>query len=372
MEPAQLAQPVMSKGLTPAMASTTLASPSTATAPNGLQRWKTFKGKEKAAIVFLCLGETRGAELMKKLSSVEIEQITEAISGLGSITGEEVEAVIMEFAKLFAQDSGLIGSLSIAENMLRAFLPEDQLQEVLNNVRGPIKERDLWDRFNAQDETVIAEYLAGEHEQTAAAILSKLRPAIAAKVIPLLPPETMEDVVERMITMESIPSLIMEQIEESLQSDVMNNTSQLKEEEMQQHMANIFNHLQPELFAKISSGLEVKCSDTLGGIKKKMFTFDDLIDLGPRDLAKITRSLQGDTLPLALRGATKELRDHFLSALPARSRDMLLEEMNSMGPVKGADVRGAQMLIVDQTKILVEEGEVVLPTDEDEGDDDIF
>lgn len=347
------------------MASTSFAN---STLPSS-QRWKTFKGKEKAAIVFLCLGETRGAEMMKNLSSVEIEQITEAISGLGTISGEEVESVILEFAKLFAQDSGLIGSLSIAENMLRGFLPEDQIEEVLNNVRGPIKERDLWDRFNAQDETVIAEYLSGEHAQSVAAILSKLKPDIAAKVLPLLPAEMMGDVIQRMINMEAIPSLIMEQIEESLQIDVMNNTSHLKEEEMQQHMANIFNHLQPEIFEKISSELGEKCEDTFGGIKNKMFTFDNIIDLDARDLAKITRGLQGDTLPLALRGATKELRDHFLEALPSRSRDMLLEEMNSMGPVRGKDVRAAQMLIVEQTKLLVEEGAIILPTDEEDDSD---
>ncbi len=372
MELSTPSQPGTSKGLTSVMASTSIAHSSSPGPLIGLPRWKTFKGKEKAAIVFLCLGEKRGAEMMKKLSSVEIEQITAAISGLGSITGEEVEAVIMEFAKLFAQDSGLFGSLSIAEKMLREFLPEDQLQEVLDNVSGPIKERDLWARFNAQSETVIAEYLAGEHEQTAAAILSKLKPSMAAKVIPLLPAETMQDVVERMITLESIPSPIMEQIEESLQNDVMDNTSHAAEEEMQTHMANIFNHLNPEMFASISSGLETNCADTLNGIKKKMFTFGDLIGLDPRDLAKITRNLQGDTLPLALRGASKELRDHFLNALPSRSRDMLLEEMNSMGPVKGSDVRAAQMLMVDQTKLLVEEGEISLPSDEDDDDDDIF
>jgi flagellar motor switch protein FliG len=357
------------------MASTSITSstiPGSSKAPIGTPRSKKFKGKEKAAIVFLCLGEKRGAEMMKRLTSEEIEQIIEAISGLGTISGEEVEAVIMEFAQLFAQDSGLFGSLSVAEKMLREFLPEDQLEEVLNNVRGPIKERDLWERFNAQSETVIADYLASEHEQTAAAILSKLKPSMAAKVIPLLPEEILQDVVERMITIDSIPAPIMEQIEESLQSDVINNTSHEKEEAMQTHMANIFNHLKPELFATIATGLEDSCADMLGGIKKKMFTFDDLINLAPRDLSKITRNLQGDTLPLALRGASKELRDHFLNALPSRSRDMLLEEMNSMGPVKGNDVRAAQMLMVDQTKILVEEGEITLPNDDDDDDDDIF
>ena len=351
------------------MPTTTLSKPNLSSAGSGVPRWKKFKGNEKAAVVFLCLGEKRGAELMKNLSTKEIQQITGAMSGLGAVTSEEVEAVILEFAELFAKDIGITGSLSIAENMLREFLPEDQISELMNSVKGPIKERDLWDRFNAQSETVIAEYLMGEHEQTIAAIINKLNPDMAAKVIPLLPPEVMQDVIERMINMETVPNLIMEQIEEALQSDIMGNTSHSKQSEMQQHMANIFNHLQPELFEKIASGLETKLADTFGGIKQKMFTFDNLLDLTPQDLSKIIRGLQGNTLPLALRGTSKELRDHFLNALPSRSRDMLLEEMNSMGPVRGRDVRAAQILIVEQTKLLIEEEIIVLPTNADDDDD---
>ena len=354
------------------MPMTTLTQPNLPAATSGVPRWKKFKGTEKAAVVFLCLGEKRGAELMKKLSSEEIQHITEAMSGLGAISAEEIEAVILEFAELFAKDSGLTGSLSIAENMLREFLPEDQIQEVLNKVRGPIKERDLWARFNAQSEAVIAEYLMNEHEQTAAAIISKLNPSMAAKVIPLLSPDVMQDVIERMINMETVPGFIMEQIEETLQNDIISNTTHTKETEMQQHMASIFNHLQPELFEKIATGLKKNLSDTFDGIKKKMFTFDDMIDLSSQDLAKITRGVQGNTLPLALRAASKELRDHFMNALPSRSRDMLLDEMNSMGAVRGRDARDAQMLIVEQTKLLVDEGVIKLPTDGDEDDDDII
>lgn len=354
------------------MSSTTLAQPNLPTAASGASRWKQFKGTEKAAVVFLCLGEKRGAELMKKLSSEEIQHITTAMSGLGAISAEEIEAVILEFAELFAKDSGLTGSLSIAENMLREFLPEDQIEEVLSKVKGPIKERDLWTRFNAQSETVIAEYLMNEHEQTAAAILSKLNPSIAAKVIPLLSPEVMQDVIERMINMETVPGFIMEQIEETLHTEIISDTTHSKETEMQEQMANIFNHLQPDLFEKIATGLKKNLSETFDGIKKKMFTFDDMIELSPQDLAKITRDVQGNTLPLALRGASKELRDHFLNALPSRSRDLLLDEMNSMGAVRGRDARDAQMLIVEQTKILVDEGVIKLPSGEEEEDDDIL
>ncbi|TMV49218.1 flagellar motor protein, partial [Thioclava sp. BHET1] len=64
--------------------------------------------------------------------------------------------------------------------------------------------------------------------------------------------------------------------------------------------------------------------------------------------------------------AKKEVRDHFLNALPARSREMLLEEMASMGPVRGRDVQRAQSALVDGALELAEEDVITLPTDDDD------
>ncbi len=97
-----------------------------------------------------------------------------------------------------------------------------------------------------------------------------------------------------------------------------------------------------------------------------MFTFDDLMKLDLQSLARVMRGLQGNTLPLALRGASKEVRDQFLEALPVRSRDMLLDEMNMMGAVRGRDVRAAQAAIVDCARDLAAQEIIRLPGPDDE------
>ena len=71
---------------------------------------------------------------------------------------------------------------------------------------------------------------------------------------------------------------------------------------------------------------------------------------------------------MALRGAEKEVRDHFLNALPARSRDMLQDEMKAMGPVKSKDVKKAQSDLVEAAVQLAEAGDIELP-DEDDGEE---
>jgi flagellar motor switch protein FliG len=114
--------------------------------------------------------------------------------------------------------------------------------------------------------------------------------------------------------------------------------------------------------------LEERLPEAFDGIKQKMFTFDDLVKLDGMSLARVMRGVPGSTLPLALRGASPEVRDYFLDVLPGRSRDMLVDEMANMGPVRGRQVREAQSAMVDYAKELAEEEVIRLPTDDEEDD----
>lgn len=344
------------------MSSTTIELSSTPPLRNG----RKLRGAEKAAILFLCLGEQRGSELMKKLDDVDIQKITRAVSGLGVVPAPLVEEVMTEFSETMANGGSVVGSLTIAENMLRSFLPPEQVTAILKEIRGPLQERDLWSRLGAMNETVIADYLDGEHEQTAAAILSKLPTEIAAKALSRMAPERMQVVVERMIRMKAVPADMMRQIEETLHRDLVASTAQSGAVEMQQRMADLFNKLDRETFDSLSGVLEQRIPADFAVIRQKMFTFDDLMKLDLQSLARVMRGLQGDTLPLALRGASKEVRDQFLGALPARSRDMLLDEMNTMGAVRARDVRAAQSAIVDCARDLAAQEIIRLPMQEDE------
>lgn len=327
-----------------------------------------LSGPEKAAILFLCLGEQRGSDLMQRLGEGDIHSITHAMSGLGIIAAPVVEDVLNEFSESVMDGGGVIGSYAAAENMLRGFLPEGKVAGIMKDVRNPKGERTVWDQFGALKEAEIASYLRAEHEQTAAVILNNIEAEVAAKVLPLLGEEKMQDVVERMIGMDTIPPHMLQQIEESLLQDISLAATQGSRTDRQQKITELFNKLDPEVYEKITPVMEERVPEAFAQIKEKMFTFDDLVRLDPQSLARIMRGMQGNTLPLALRGASKEMRDHFLSALPARAREMLLDEMGSMGPVRGREVRAAQTALVDYTKELARDEVIRLPTSDDDDD----
>ncbi|MFC2970547.1 flagellar motor switch protein FliG [Acidimangrovimonas pyrenivorans] len=327
---------------------------------------KKLNGAEKAAILFLCLGEEQGSDLMQRLDDYDIHEITRAISGLGTIPPQVAEQVISEFMDNAGSGGAVVGSMEMAETMLRNFLPDSRVGEIMGEIQGPLVGRNMWENFSALNEQVIANYIKGEHDQTIAAILTKVKPDVAAKVLPLLGHERMLDVIERMIAMDSVPRHVLAQIEETVQHEFMSSARRSSGPDPQQRMADLFNKLDPSLFEKVTEDLETRIPEPFNAIKQKMFTFEDLIRLDANSLARVMRTVEGNTLPLALRGAKKEIRDHFLNALPARSREMLLEEMSSMGPVRGRDVQTAQSALVDGALELAEEEVIRLPLDDDD------
>ncbi|TMV42744.1 flagellar motor protein, partial [Thioclava sp. BHET1] len=173
--------------------------------------------------------------------------------------------------------------------MLRNFLPEARVGEIMSEIQGPLMGRHMWENFSALDEQVIANYIKGEHDQTIAAILSKVKPDTAAKVLPLLGNDRMMDVLERMIGIDAMPRDVLQQIEETLQHEFIASATRAAGPDPQQRMADLFNKLDSNLFDKISTTLEMRIPDSFGAIKQKMFTFDDLVRLDVQSLARVMR-----------------------------------------------------------------------------------
>lgn len=326
------------------------------------RKHRRMSGAQKSAILFLCLGEERGGALMQKLDVPEIRQITTAISTMGEVDASVVEEIMVEFGQKVSQIGGVVGSIEAARGLLKEFLPEERVAEILQEIDGNTTDN-VWRDLSDLDEKQLVEFLRKEHNQTVAVILSRIRPDAAAKVLPLLGADRATDLIERVMEMDTLPNDTIMNIENTLRDDVLAKAGRSAEARVEGQLVSIFNKLDEDLFGNLARELEERQPDQFRAIKQKMFVFDDLMKFDAVTLGKIMREVTGNTLPLALRGAKKEIREHFLESLPSRSRGMLQEEMESMGPVKSKDVKQAQSELVEAALRLVSEGAVELPDD---------
>ncbi|MEL6921065.1 MAG: FliG C-terminal domain-containing protein [Pseudomonadota bacterium] len=323
----------------------------------------TLSGPEKAAILILCMGEERGSALMQRLDEADIHTITRAISGIGAIHAEVAEQVMADFIETAAMIRP--STMETAKSLLASFLPQEKVEAIMKDIgtNSGKGESALWQEIANVDEKTIAEYLEGEQDQTIAVIAANLPSPVAARVLPLLGQDRMMAVLERMLDLSEVPEHVLDEIEASLRSDILAANVDPSELPGVQRMAKLFDSFDETLFESVSAHLGERAPEEFEAIRSQMFTFNDLIRIEGQDLARVMRGVSGSAVPLALKGAKEEVRDHFLSALPGRSRDMLVEEMAAMGPVRARDVRDAQAALVDCAKQLLAQDVIQLPMD---------
>jgi flagellar motor switch protein FliG len=324
-----------------------------------LRKHRRMSGAQKSAILFLCLGEGRGGTLMQELEVAEIRQITTAISNMGEIDAAIVEEILQEFDLKISHQGGVVGSIEAARNLLNEFLPEDRVSEILREIDGNATD-DVWKDLSDLDEKQLVEFLGKEHNQTVAVILTRIRPDAAAKVLKLLGEDRAPDLIERIMAMDNLPTVTIQSIENTLREDILAKAGNRADAKIESQLVSIFNKLDEDLFGKISRDLEQRRPEQFNGIKQRMFVFDDLVKFEANQLGKVMREVTGNTLPLALRGSKKEVREHFLASLPSRSRGMLQDEMSSMGPIKLRDVKDAQAQLVEAALRLMADGTIEL------------
>ena len=88
-----------------------------------------------------------------------------------------------------------------------------------------------------------------------------------------------------------------------------------------------------------------------------MFVFDNLADLGDRELQALLREVPNDRLGLALRGADAKVKEKITRNMSQRAAQILLEDMEARGPVRLSEVEAEQ-------KRRVKAGEQPLTDDE--------
>jgi len=321
------------------------------------QDYAKLKGRDKAAILMLLVGEDQCAKMFGRMHEDEIKEVSSAIAQLGSVHASVVEALCTEFTRDIGTQGSLVGSFETTERLLLASLPKDRAAQIMEEIRGPAG-RTMWDKLGNVNEAVLANYLKNEYPQTVAVVLSKVKPDHAGRVLSLLPESFSIEVVMRMLRMESVQREVLDGVERTLRSEFMSNLARTSRRDSHEMMAEIFNSLDRQTENRFVTALEERSREAAERIKALMFTFDDLKRLSSIHIQVLLRNAEKDKLPLALKGASEALRDLFFSNLSERAGRMLQDDIASLGPVKLRDVDEAQASLVALAKQLAASGEI--------------
>jgi len=315
-------------------------------------------GPEKAAVVLLALGEEHH-KLWAVLDEDEIKEVSQAMSSLGTVSSNVVEALLIEFVSGMAGTGAIMGSFEQTQRLLASFLPAEKVDGLMEEIRGPAG-RTMWDKLGNVNEAVLANYLKNEYPQTVAVVLSKIKADHASRVLSCLPEDFALECVQRMLRMEPVQREILDKIEQTLRSEFMSNLARTSKRDSHELMAEIFNNFDRQTESRFIAALEERNREAAERIRALMFVFEDLSKLDPGGVQTLLRAVEKDQLALALKGASDSLREMFFSNMSERAAKIMREDMESMGPVRLKDVDQAQMAMVQVAKDLAAKGEIML------------
>lgn len=327
-----------------------------------------LNGTQKAAMFMLAAGEQHATKLFAKLDLEEIRDITQAMSRLGRISGETVEALLHDFLERLGGTAGLIGGYHTAKRLLARSLTADKVDAILEDIQGPVG-RTVWDKLGNVDENVLAAYLKNEYPQTIALVLSRIRAEHAARVLASLPEDVAIETVMRMLRMELVQKDVLSDVERTLRAEFMSNLARTQRRDNHEVMAEIFNLFDRSTETRFFDLLEERNKESADRIRALMFTFEDLAKLDGHGIQTLLRHIDGSKLGLALKGASPDLRELFFANMSERAAKILRDDMEAMGPVRLRDVEEAQTMLVTTAKDLAARGEVFIA---DGKDDDVI
>jgi flagellar motor switch protein FliG len=252
------------------------------------------------------------------------------------------------------------------DTILNESLSAEEMSAIMGDKRfevAPEGPPPIWPDLEKLEPERLGAFLAGEHAQTAAMVLSKLSPQFAANVLLTLTKPMRSEIIKRMVTMATVPEAATKIIENQLRSSVLAQTSTKDTSAGQARVASVLNEMDKPQLEEVMQDLEEAGTPDLGGVRSRLFAFDDLPLLTQKARVLLFDGLSTELVTLALRGAPPGLTESVLSAIGARSRRMIEAELGQGSEgIALADIMAARKTISVTTIRLSREGAFELPS----------
>ena len=320
-----------------------------------------LSGRQKAAILLITLGPEYSSQIFKYLGDDEIETLTLEIASVKKVEPEVKEKILEEFYEVcLAQEYITEGGMGYARELLEKSLGKDKAFDVLNKLTASLQVRPF-DFARKADPSQLINFIQNEHPQTIALILSYLDSVKAGQVVSSLSADKQAEVAKRIATMDRTYPEIIKEVEMILEKKLSNVVTQdYTKAGGISSIVEILNSVDRGTERHIVESLEVSDPELAEEIKKRMFVFEDVINLDNTAIQRFIREVENNTLAVALKGATEDLADLIFSNMSKRMAEMIREDMEFMGPVRLRDVEEAQQGIVNIIRRLEESGEIII------------
>ena len=319
------------------------------------------QGLENAAILLMSLGEEEASEVFKHLSPKEVQRLGETIAKLKVVSKDKLEGVLDKFADMASQQHMLVADTDeYVKAVLKKALGDDKANLLIDRI---LQGSDITgiESLKWMDAGSVAELLRNEHPQIVAAILVHLDFDQSSAIVKAFSERQRNEVMVRIATLDGIQPSALKDLNEVM-SKVLAGGDKLKKASLGgvKTAAEIINLLGGSVETAVLDFIREADNDLAQRIMDNMFTFDDLNKLDDKGIQALLKEVQSESLVIALKGATPELREKVFRNMSTRAAETLREDLESRGPVRVSEVEAEQKEMLKTVRRLVDEGQIVI------------
>lgn len=326
----------------------------------------TLTGPQKAAAILVAIGRPSASRLLKHFNAEDLRKLAGHARTLEPISPLDFEQLVKQFEDSFAEGAPVSEAAQRFEGLLREALPQDEADAVFEErVQPQLVQESVWAGLARLPIEGLQAYLADQHPQIIAYIVSKLPSDLAARIFVGLPPQLRSAVVQRSLHIGNVAPAAADLLEDVLRRDLLGRSDAGPVKAHHGQIANIFNQLDRQEMEELMASLKDLSHDDISRIKAKLFNFEDIERLSQRARLLLFDDVQTEQIATALRGADAALQETVLSSLSARGRRMVESELAAeQGNITSQNIAEARRVIARIAIDLSERGIITLDTGE--------
>ena len=316
---------------------------------------------EKSAILLITLGADHASEVLKHLGPKEVQKLGHAMAALHSVPRAKVAEVVAEFQQKAAESAAVnIDTDAYVRSVMTKALGDDKAANLLSRILQTSDTNGI-ESLKWMDAPTVADLIRNEHPQIIATILVHLAHDHASDILNQFTDRLRNDVVLRIATLEGIQPEALKELNDVMLR-LLSGSANVKKSAMGgiHSVAEILNYMGTANETTVLDSIREYDPDLAQRILDEMFVFENLLDLDDRAVQMLLREIQSDSLILAIKGASEELREKIFKNMSQRAAEMLREDLESRGPVRVADVEAEQKEILKIVRRLADEGQIQL------------
>jgi flagellar motor switch protein FliG len=318
------------------------------------------EGVLKSAILLMSIGEEEAAEVLKYLGPKEVQKIGMAMATLENISREQIQVSLRDF-RSEAEERTTLGMGS--DTYIRSILTKALGDKATNLIDRILQGGDTSgiESLKWMDSASVAEMIKNEHPQIIATILVHLDYDQASEILQMFTERLRNDVMLRVATLDGVQPHALRELNDVL-TKLLSGSDHIKKSKVGgvKAAAEILNFMGGTLEGSVMNNIKEFDEELAQRIQDEMFVFEDIGKIDDRGIQLLLREIQSESLIVALKGATPELREKIFKNMSQRAAEMLRDDLEAKGPVRLSEVEGEQKEILKIVRRLADEGQIVL------------